>query len=123
MPDGTVSFVVMFHDMDPRVNKANNDTLHWMVWNIPSTVSSLPEGMTAAQLPEGAHQGGIGRGAYGGPCMPPGGRPHHYLFEVYGLDKKLEIGAGGTRAEIDKAMDGHILDYAMMIVHWERPLN
>lgn len=122
MPKDTVTFVVMVHDMDPRVNKANNDTMHWMVWNIPANVTQLPEGVSPAQLPEGAVQlSNNNRTGYLPFCMPLGAQ-HHYLFEVYAIDQKLDLPATADRFDVAKAIDGHILDHGVLIGHWHRPL-
>ena len=51
----------------------------------------------------------MGRPAYQGPCAPPGAA-HHYVFELYALDKKLDLPNGASRADIEKAMDGHVLE-------------
>jgi Raf kinase inhibitor-like YbhB/YbcL family protein len=122
VPKDTASLVLMFHDMDPRVDKGNNDTMHWLVWNIPANVTALPEGMTPAQSPEGTLQlSSNNRTGYFGPCMPFGSH-HHYLLEVYAMDQKLDVPATGTRTDIFKAMDGHILDHALMLAYWRRPI-
>lgn len=58
VPPGTVSFVLITHDMEPRGNKGLDDSLHWILWNIPGTTMQLPEGASAAtiDLPDGSHQ-------------------------------------------------------------------
>ena len=76
------------------IRKNNDDVLHWMVFNIPGSATSLPEGMPAtASMPDGAIQAKNLRGAVGfmGPGAPPAGPDHHYTFELYALDTKLDL--------------------------------
>jgi len=120
-PKGTVAFTLLFHDLDNAPNKGMFDVTHWIVWNIPGTAMSLPEGVAAGmQMPDGSVQGKNVRGAnaFRGPC-PPAGKPHHYIFELYALDTKLDAGADASRADVMKAMDGHVIGKASYtgIVH------
>jgi Raf kinase inhibitor-like YbhB/YbcL family protein len=106
-PAGTQSFALILHDPDVAIGA--DDVLHWAIFNIPGTATSLPEGVPAkAKLDDGADQinnigGSIG---YFNPCPPPP-TTHHYLFEMYALDTKLEP-APSSRADLMKAMTGHI---------------
>ena len=71
----------------------------------------LPEGIEKQeQLAAGALQGrnDFRKIGYGGPC-PPRGKPHHYHFKLYALDTKLDLKAGATKAELERAMKGHTL--------------
>jgi Raf kinase inhibitor-like YbhB/YbcL family protein len=110
-PAGTVTFALLVHDLDVAPNKGMFDVTHWIIWNIPGTAISLPEGVAAgAQTPDGAIQGKNVRGAnaFRGPC-PPAGKLHHYIFELYALDTKLDAGPDASRADVMKAMDGHVI--------------
>jgi Raf kinase inhibitor-like YbhB/YbcL family protein len=106
-PAGTQSFALILHDPDVAIGA--DDVLHWAIFNIPGSATSLPEGVPAkAKLDDGAEQinnigGSIG---YFNPCPPPP-TTHHYLFEMYALDTKLEP-APTSRADLMKAMTGHI---------------
>jgi Raf kinase inhibitor-like YbhB/YbcL family protein len=106
-PAGTQSFALILHDPDVAIG--GDDVLHWAIFNIPGTATSLPEGVPAkAKLDDGAEQlnnigGSVG---YFNPCPPPP-TTHHYLFEMYALDTKLEP-APTSRADLMKAMTGHI---------------
>src|SRR5215831_6483770 len=126
-PAGTVSFVILAHDLEPRPGKMNDDILHWLVWNIPATTTSMAEGVQPMPtLPDGSMQvvaqgrnGGPPVG-YRGPCPPPG-QPHHYSFEVFALDSKLDsAAAGATRADVMNAMNGHILGHAVLMTKFDR---
>jgi Raf kinase inhibitor-like YbhB/YbcL family protein len=111
-PAGTVSFVLIMHDLDGAPMKGIMDITHWTVFNIPGTATSLPEGIApGAPVAGDGLQGKNVRGVngYQPPC-PPKGRPgHHYIFELYALDTKLDLPAGAPRADILKAMDGHVV--------------
>ena len=112
VPDGTVSFVLILHDPDVAIQKKTDDVLHWMIFNIPGAARSLPEGVPAnATLPDGTIQAKNLRGnvGYMGPGAPPQGPHHHYTFELFALDTKLDLGPDATRADVLKAIDGHIL--------------
>ena len=127
-PRGTESFALIVHDMEPRPRKGVDDILHWMVWNMPATANQLPEGVSpaSADLPDGSHQtnGFAGQGGnfgYRPPC-PPQDVPvaHHYAFEIFALDQKLDLPAAATRADLLKAMDGHIAGHAALVAPFNR---
>jgi len=103
-PDTTVTYAIIFHDIDVALGGNTDDVLHWMVWNIPASAGGIPEG----KLPEGAvaATSTIGKGAYFGPGAPAGERYHHYVFELYALNAKLDLPATATRAELLAAMAG-----------------
>jgi Raf kinase inhibitor-like YbhB/YbcL family protein len=115
VPTGTQSFVVVFHDLEPRPMKGVLDNPHWVLWNIPGTSTGLPEGVPAGTLPDGTHQMKRARTipgslySYYGPCAGPGPN-HHYVWELYALDTKLDLPEDATRTDILKAVDGHILE-------------
>jgi hypothetical protein len=109
-PRGTVSFAVIVHDLEPRPARGLDDVLHWMIWNIPATARQLAE-----NVPQAAS--GI---AYRGPCAPVG-QPHHYVFELFALDRKLDAAAGAMRADLMKAMDGHVVGHAVLVGLFARP--
>jgi Raf kinase inhibitor-like YbhB/YbcL family protein len=123
VPPTTVSFVLIFHDPDVALDKKTDDFLHWLAFNIPGAVRELPEGVPPnAQLADGTIQakntrGGVG---YRGPGAGAAGPYHHYTFELFALDMKLDLGADATRADILKAIDGHILGKAVLVGRFHR---
>jgi len=120
-PAGTMSFALIMHDPDVALNKSTNDVLHWMAFNIPATAHSLPENVpTTAGLPDGTVQPNNLRGNPG--FMGPGARGvyHHYTFELYALDTKLNLTAAATRPEVLAAMDGHIIGKAVTVGRFHR---
>lgn len=125
-PPGTQSFVLYFHDPDVARNKTTDDQVHWVVWNIPPTATGLPEGVPAgAERPDGSRQISASGPQYRGPGAPATGPVHHYTFEVFALDTKLDIPASTdafeTRANVLKAMQGHVLGKAVYVGLFRRP--
>ena len=127
-PRGTESFALIVHDMEPRPRKGVDDILHWMIWNLPASANQLPQGVSAASadLPDGSHQtnGFAGQGGnfgYRPPCPPQDvAVPHHYAFELFALDQKLDVPTPVTRADLLKAMDGHIAGHAALVAPFNR---
>jgi Raf kinase inhibitor-like YbhB/YbcL family protein len=125
-PPGTQSFVLNFHDPDVARNKTTDDQAHWVVWNIPSSATGLPEGVPqGADRPDGSHQISASGPVYRGPGAPATGPQHHYTFEIYALDTKLDVAASAdafeTRANVMKAMQGHVLGKAVYVGLFRRP--
>ncbi len=106
-PAGTVSYAIIFHDIDVALQNGINDVLHWMAWNIPASANGIPEG----KLPEGSVQGNnlTGQPNYMGPGAPGGPRYHHYVFELYALNANLDLPATASRDDLLKAMGGKIV--------------
>lgn len=118
-PDGTVSLALVADDPDaPR-----GTWLHWLLYDLPPAVRELPEGAGSGErLPAGAHQArnDFRKTGYGGPCPPPGSR-HRYYFRLYALDTRLELRPSATRAQLDRAMRGHVLAEAEVMGRYGRP--
>jgi Raf kinase inhibitor-like YbhB/YbcL family protein len=118
VPTGTETFVLLFHDPDVAINKKLEDVTHWITWNIPGNVTKLEEGVKPeATLPDGMIQGKNRGGMVGymGPGAPATAPEHHYTFELFALDTKLDLGPDASRDDVMKAIDGHILGKAV----WE----
>lgn len=117
-PAGTKSFALICDDPDAPMMT----WVHWVVYDIPTDVTGLPEGVPKDKtLSNGAKQGitdfrDIG---YGGPCPPPGG-PHRYFFKLYALDTVLNLAPGLTKKVLLKAMEGHILGEAQIVGKFKR---
>jgi Raf kinase inhibitor-like YbhB/YbcL family protein len=123
-PDGTVSFAVLATDPDGAPAKSAHAVLHWMIFNIPGTAAELPEGVaTQPKLPDGSEQG-INTGkkfGYMGMGAPAPGPYHHYTFVLYALDTKLGLEPEASQADVEKAMDGHVLMKAVVVGLFHRP--
>jgi len=113
-PEGTKEFALISDDPDA---KTPEPWVHWVLYNIPATVSSVDEGGNA-----GATEGkrGSGKPGYGGPMPPPGHGVHHYHFRLYALDAPLGLQEGATKDELLAAMKGHVLAEALLIGTYER---
>jgi len=125
-PPGTQSFVLHMLDPDVARNKTTDTQVHWLVWNIPATATGLPENVPkGAALPDGSQQISASGPVYRGPGAPATGPVHHYTFEIYALDTKLDVAAAAdafeTRANVMKAMQGHILGKAVYVGLFKRP--
>jgi Raf kinase inhibitor-like YbhB/YbcL family protein len=123
VPAGTLTFTLIFHDPDVALQKKTDDVLHWMIFNIPGTAKGLPQAVPAeAKTSDGAVQAKNLRGGVGfmGPGAPAAGPYHHYTFELFALDTKLDLGPDATRADVLKAIDGHILGKGVLVGRFHR---
>ena len=105
------TYAVIVEDPDA---KSVQPFVHWVAWNIPPEVTTLPEGLQEQPRltePEGLLQGRTSRGnvGYFGPRPPVGDPPHHYHFQVFALDRALDVPAGAERDDVLKAMAGHVV--------------
>jgi Raf kinase inhibitor-like YbhB/YbcL family protein len=117
-PAGTQSFFLYMHDLDLARNKTTDHQPHWVFWNIPATTTGLPAGVPkGSQLTDGSYQISATGPMYRGPGAGARGSFHHYVFELYALDTKLDVkpspDAFETRANVMKAIQGHILAKAV----------
>ena len=111
-PADTVSYAIIFHDIDVALKGSTDDVLHWIVWNIPASANGIPEG----KVPDGSVQGrGILGNSYFGPGAPAGPRYHHYVFELYALNANLDLPPTAGRAELLKAMEGKVVAKAAYV--------
>lgn len=118
VPMGTVSFAVIFHDIEPNIVNPPNDVLHAMFWNVPAASNGWPEGpSTGASLPAGSVMGFNiqKKPVYMGPGAPPGPRYHHYIFEVYALNANLDLPPDSTREAVYAAMAGKVVGKAAYV--------
>ena len=123
-PAGTQSFVVTLFDRDERSTPSG--WWHWVVYNLPKNISSLPQGAGAehSTLPAEALQGrsDLGEDAYHGPCPAKGDPPHRYVFTVYALNvAKLPVPADSSGAMVTSIVQEHLLGKAVFVAHYGRP--
>jgi Raf kinase inhibitor-like YbhB/YbcL family protein len=117
IPKGTQSISLICDDPDAPAGT----WVHWVLYNVPGDAMELPENMPSdIVLGNGAKQGmnDFRRLGYGGPC-PPGGT-HRYFFKIYALDIDIGLEPGATKAELLKAMKGHILGEGQLIGKYTR---
>jgi Raf kinase inhibitor-like YbhB/YbcL family protein len=113
IPEGAKSIALIADDPDAP----GRTFVHWVMYGIPSNVAELPEGGT----PRGVVQGNndFGRTGYGGPCPPPGA-PHRYFFKIYALDTAVDLRPGAKKADLERAMDQHILAQGQLMGRYQR---
>jgi Raf kinase inhibitor-like YbhB/YbcL family protein len=112
-PSGTKSFALICSDPDAPAGT----WYHWVIFNIPNTITFLAENHISAQSFLGENS--WGRNKYNGPC-PPHGKPHHYIFTLYALDTKLNLPQGSAAEILIKAMQRHILASTQIIGLFDR---
>ena len=115
------TLVLIVDDPDAPDPKAPKMTwVHWVLYNIPPDTTGLPSGATSGDLLPGTKEGinDWKRTGYGGPC-PPIGR-HRYFFKLYALDRSLQIKEKPTKAEVEAAMRGHIIEQYELVGTYEK---
>lgn len=119
VPTAAKSLVLIMDDPDiPTFVKERYNIAVWdhlVVFNIPPTVKDIPEGKNPVGT-LGKNTGG--KNAYAGPCPPD--REHRYFFKLYALDTMLDLPEGATKADVEKAMPGHIVAKAELVGRYER---
>jgi Raf kinase inhibitor-like YbhB/YbcL family protein len=116
VPPGTGSLVLIMDDPDvPKHLRADGMWDHWVVFNIPATLRDIGEG----EEPGGTH--GVGTGGnvnYSGPCPPD--REHRYFFKLYALGTELGLPEKATKGQLEKAMEGHVIEKTELMGRYER---
>ena len=112
VPAGTKSLALIVEDPDAPAGI----WVHWVVWNIHPETKEIKENA----VPKGARQGmnDFRKHNYGGPCPPSG--THRYIFKIYALDTILTISPQATKADLEKAMNGHVIEQAHIIGLYKR---
>ncbi|HZB91227.1 MAG TPA: YbhB/YbcL family Raf kinase inhibitor-like protein [Stellaceae bacterium] len=123
-PAGTKSFALTIYDPDAPTGSG---WWHWVVFNIPSSTTHLPENAgdpKANLMPQGAVQGrtDFGTAGFGGPCPPKGDKPHHYIMTLYALDvDHLDADANASAAYVGYNIHFHTLAKATLTGRYGRP--
>ncbi|HER62453.1 MAG TPA: YbhB/YbcL family Raf kinase inhibitor-like protein [Desulfobacteraceae bacterium] len=121
VPDDAKSLVLIVDDPDAPDPAAPKMTwVHWVLYNLPPSITSFEQGITIYDLPPGAREGKNNwkQTGYGGPC-PPIGR-HRYFFKLYALDTVLPDLGNPTKEQLEKAMEGHVIEQAELIGMYQR---
>ncbi|MEJ2500457.1 MAG: YbhB/YbcL family Raf kinase inhibitor-like protein [Campylobacterales bacterium] len=122
-PKGTKSFALTVYDPDAPTGSG---WWHWVVFNLPATVTSLPSdagNAAKALMPKGAVQSltSYGKGGFGGACPPAGDRAHRYVFTVYALDvEALDLDASAMPALVGYMLNAHAIEKASLISYYGR---
>jgi len=117
IPSNAKSLALIMDDPDAPIGTF----VHWVVFNIPASQNGLSEGIpSVSELSNGIKQGrnSAQQIGYFGPC-PPGGT-HRYVFKLYCLNTLLDLKAGATKADLTKAMQGHILAQCQLMGKYSR---
>jgi Raf kinase inhibitor-like YbhB/YbcL family protein len=113
LPPETVSLALVCADPD----SLGGDWVHWVIFNIPTSLSSLREGIPREGIVGGDARQGMNdfrEIGYRGPCPPPG-KPHRYHFKLYALDTEFLLPPGSSRDKLLQVMGGHILGTAQLV--------
>lgn len=119
VPGGTQELALLVFDPDAP----GGDFVHWIVYGIPPSLNGLQEGLPGETHPDervGFMQGrnDSGRKGYFGP-MPPPGKPHHYHYRLFALDKKLNLPANVDKGRFREAINGHVLAQTEIVGTYE----
>jgi len=117
-PAKTSAFALIADDPDAPVGT----WVHWVLYGLAASLRELPEGVPARDTVPGTGIQGVNdfrRVGYGGPC-PPRGPAHRYFFKLYALDSELAFPPRKTKAEILKALEGHVLGQAELMGRYKR---
>jgi Raf kinase inhibitor-like YbhB/YbcL family protein len=123
-PRGARSFALLVHDPDAPTGGAG--WWHWLVYDIPATTNHLAKGagkVGGQALPAGAKHAttDYGSAGYGGPCPPPGDKPHRYVFTVYALGvEKLDVPQGATASLVGFMVNANALAKASITATYGR---
>ena len=104
IPEGTKSLALIMDDPD-AMEPAGKVWVHWVAWNIEPTTTEL-ENLTTEGMTD------FGEVGYGGPAPPD--KRHTYVFKLYALDSELDLPDKSTKADVEKAMEGHIIEQATL---------
>jgi Raf kinase inhibitor-like YbhB/YbcL family protein len=116
VPEGAKSLALICDDPD-----ASKTFAHWVIFDLPPRTSGLPEGVPPRESVSGGGAQGTNdfrKVGYGGPCPPSG--THRYMFKIYALDTQLKLAAGATKADVERAMKGHVLAEATLMGKYSR---
>lgn len=126
VPQKCREFVLICEDPDaPKRPEKDHPYVHWIIYNISPSVTSLPEGIPSfsrIEVPVRADQGinSFGKIGYGGPMPPVGHGTHHYIFRLYALDTELALKPGANKQELLEAMQGHIITQTELVGTYKR---
>ncbi len=121
VPSGAKSLALIVDDPDAPDPAAPRTTfVHWVLYDLPPATTHLPEGVAPEHLPDGTMHGinDWRSKNYGGPCPPIG--KHRYFFKLYALDTVLPHLRHPTKAALEEAMHGHVLEHAELIGLYQR---
>jgi len=115
-PAGTRTFALVVNDPDAP----GGNFIHWVIYDLPASTRSLPEGVAQGSDAAGGRQGtnSFGKTGYNGPCPPPG-NAHRYFFRLWALDSTFDL-QKATAQELESSMRGHILAQGEIMARFRR---
>lgn len=117
VPEGTKSFAIICHDPDaPLILPGTYGFVHWVLYNIPGSISGLPEGCD--DYTKGIN--GRGNNAYNGPKPPPGHGVHHYFWWLMALDKELDLEPDLTQWRLLERIEPHVIGMNRLVGIYEK---
>jgi len=115
-PANTRSLALIVDDPDAPAGTWN----HWLLWDLSADLQALPNGVKP-NSPGISGTNDFGKPGYSGPCPPKGHGPHRYYFKLFAVDvPHLGLAAGAKRAELDRALMGHVLAEARYMGKYQR---
>ncbi len=117
-PGGTKAFALIADDPDAPVGT----WVHWVIYDLPGDRTELPGGVPPEESSGGGAKQGLNdfrKVGYGGPCPPPG-KPHRYSFRLYALDAPSGLGPRARKADVLKAIEGHVLGQVELMGTYRR---
>jgi Raf kinase inhibitor-like YbhB/YbcL family protein len=117
VPETAVSLALIMDDPDvPKDRRPDGLAIHWLLWNIDPHTQDIAHN----SVPQGATQGVNTRGdnQYMGPCPPD--REHRYFFKLYALDQQLDLPKTADKNQLEKAIEGHIIEECQLLGRYER---
>ena len=116
VPEGAKSLVLIMDDPDVPAAAGVDVWDHWVVYNVSPLTTQIVENWNVEGM---SGVGTRGEKAYGGPRPPD--REHRYFFKLYALDTELDLPEGSTKAQVEKAMEGHVLEKAKLMGRFAPP--
>lgn len=117
-PEGSEAFAIICHDPDaPLCKPGSYGFVHWVLYNVPGSVTEIPDGGGAEYTEGKTDFGGTG---YGGPMPPEGHGPHHYFFWVLALDRALDLEPGLTMEKLLEHAEPHVIGMNRLVGTYER---
>ena len=107
VPEGTEYLTLVMDDPD-AMEPAGKVWVHWVIWNFTCFADGKPD----FSRPTKQGMTDFGEVGYGGPAPPD--KRHTYVFKLYALDTDLDLPDKSTKADVEKAMEGHIIEQATL---------
>jgi len=117
-PAGTKAFALIADDPDAP----GGTWVHWVLYEMSPQARELPEGVPPRDTVADIGRQGMNdfkRVGYGGPC-PPRGPAHRYIFKLYALDGQIDLPPRKNKADVLKAIEGHVLGQAELVGRYQR---